>query len=63
MSRKSFWAILVISAIAGGILYALPQIFIKERVERSGSDFTLIQFAHLDDGGDAYFQFAREVAD
>lgn len=63
MSNKLFWLVLIGSAVIVGALYALPQVFIKNQVNRSGSDFTLVQFANFDDGGDSYFQFAREVFD
>ena len=50
-------------AIAVGFLYVAPQLLIKRSVESSGRTFILSQFTNLHDGGDAYIQFAREVAD
>ncbi len=63
MSKKLFLLILIGSAILVGALYAAPQLLIKRQLNSSGKDFTLSQFTYLDDGGDAYFQFAREVFD
>lgn len=63
MTNKAFWLVILISALAVGLLYALPQIFIKLQVNESGNDFILSQFTYLHDGGDVYIQFAREVVD
>lgn len=48
-------------ALLVGVLYIAPQIIIKMRVEGLGHKFILFQFIELADGGDAYFQFAREI--
>ena len=56
-------AVLTASAILVGALNVAPQLLIKKSVEATGRTFILNQFLHLHDGGDGYFQFAREVAD
>lgn len=56
-------AVLATSAILVGALSVAPQLLIKKSVEFTGRTFVLNQFLHLHDGGDGYFQFAREVAD
>ena len=64
MIRLNRQAILIgLLALAVGVLYVTPQLFIKRAVENSGRTFILSQFTHLHDGGDAYIQFAREAAD
>ncbi|TSC89666.1 MAG: hypothetical protein G01um10143_156 [Parcubacteria group bacterium Gr01-1014_3] len=64
MSRFNRQVVVVgLLAIAVGILYVAPQLFIKRAVENSGRTFILSQLTNLHDGGDAYIQFAREVAD
>lgn len=67
MSEKSVnyvWiAVLAAIAILVGALSVAPQLLIKKSVEANGRTFVLNQFLHLHDGGDGYFQFAREVAD
>ncbi len=59
--RIWFWAVL--GAIVAGILYVGPQIVIRKAVEASGRSYVLPQFTRLDDGGDGYLQFAREIYD
>ncbi len=63
--KEKFWFGLwiIILATVVGLLYTAPQLLIRSRVHLLGQDFVLSQFTYLDDGGDAYFQFAREVAD
>lgn len=63
--KKKFWFGLgiIILATVVGFLYALPQFFIAKEVQHRGDEFVLSQFTYLHDGGDAYFQFAREVVD
>lgn len=56
-------ALVIFCVLLVGLLYAAPQFLIKRAVESSGRTFVLAQFTQLHDGGDAYFQFAREVAD
>ncbi|MDP3764345.1 MAG: hypothetical protein Q8Q95_01860 [bacterium] len=55
--------LVVILAITVGGLYATPQLFIRQAVVEQELPFILSQFINLHDGGDAYFQFAREVVD
>ncbi len=64
MSRsRYFWIIVACSALLVGSLYLAPQLLIKRAVDGSGRTFVLSQFNTLDDGGDAYFQFSREIYD
>ncbi len=56
-------AVLVLATILVGSLSVTPQLLIKQAVEATGRTFVLNQFLRLHDGGDGYFQFAREVAD
>ena len=51
-----------LTILVGG-LYAAPQFFIKEELNQQNYTFIASQFPALDDGGDAYFQFAREIYD
>lgn len=60
---KRFSLLLLGLALLVGFLYVSPQLLIKRAVENSGRTFILAQFNHLDDGGDLYFQFAREAAE
>lgn len=60
---RAYFPGIVLTALLVGFLYAAPQFLIKRAVVRAGGEFTLSQFTHLSDGGDMYFQFAREVVD
>ncbi len=62
---KRYWlpALIVFCALSVGLLYVSPQLLIKNAVQESGQTFVLSQFNNLDDGGDSYLQFAREVYD
>ena len=58
------YSILVfILAVTVGGLYAAPQWLIRQAVLEQELPFVLSQFVYLHDGGDAYFQLAREVVD
>ena len=63
INRKIIFCSILVLAVFVGTLYFLPQFFIKKEVGRQGFVFVSSQFLTLDDGGDAYFQFAREVYD
>jgi len=60
---KNLLIVVVFVALLVGALHAAPQLFIKKNLEDSGQTFVASQFITLDDGGDSYFQFAREVYD
>ncbi len=63
--KEKFWfgVVIVALAIVVATLYAAPQLLIRSQIHSLGQDFVLSQFTSLDDGGDVYFQFAREVVD
>lgn len=62
MSKK-FSFLLIGLAVVVGALYLAPQLLIKRIVENSGRTFVLSQFNQFSDGGEVYFQFAREAAE
>ncbi len=61
--RKFLPFVVMLTAILVGALHIAPQLFIKKNLEDSGQTFVASQFITLDDGGDSYFQFAREVSE
>ncbi|MDO8467189.1 MAG: hypothetical protein Q7S83_03575 [bacterium] len=62
MSKRFSFLILGLAVLVG-VLYLAPQLLIKRAVENSGRTFVLAQFNQLHDGGEVYFQFAREAAE
>lgn len=61
--RPNYALGVVLLALVVGVVYAAPQFFVARQIWESGHQFVANQFVKLDDGGDAYFQFARQVAE